>query len=94
MMKSFASLTMLLILVTTVLPAFAGGAADRGAQRRSRKAVKVWNQKMADEWKKFETEMAEAEAELDKLQKRTPTTKKQTKPKSRIRLPQRGTNLS
>jgi len=29
----------------------------------------VWNQKAAEEWKKFEAEMAKTEAELDELEK-------------------------
>ncbi|GEM_PF-1980650 len=86
-MKRIAFLTLLLVLVATVLPAFAGGAASRSAQRRSRKALSVWNQQMAGEWKKFEAEMAEAEAKLDKIQKKVPRTRQQAKPKPTLKLP-------
>ena len=68
-MKKFMVLTVLLIFAATIPSPFAEGGGRHSAQRRARKAVQVWNQKTAEEWKKFETEMAKTEAELDELKK-------------------------
>lgn len=68
-MKRFMVFTVLLVFAATIPSPFAEGGGRHGADRRTRKAVRVWNKKAAEEWKKFEAELARTEAELEELEK-------------------------
>lgn len=67
-----ALLMVFMFFSASVAPAIAGGSAYRSSQARARKAHKVWEQRMDEFWKKFDSDMALTGAQPDNPKRRSP----------------------